>query len=88
MKAATILITGLLLGSPLTFANEQTDAIRECQKVMEKYSQELKAEGKSLDMSDMCQIAVKPATYWQCTDKRMADGEKFLFATSQCGGSQ
>lgn len=67
------------------FSNEQMDAEKACERVMELVVKENKKNGiNDLDYGNICQINTRSKNYWECIENKMLDGNSFSYSSNRC----
>ena len=82
MLKPSIIAIGLLTLLPTAWAaNEQDQARALCEEAVRL--EQVRA-GSNQDLTSICNVNVRPPTYWECTLTRMRAGMRFDYASSQC----
>ena len=77
---------GLLLCAAVlpAMASEQEVARKACERVFALDKQQGGMIGAAIDPAKDCQMNVRSAQFWQCTEAQMRNGQQFVFAAEQC----
>ncbi len=85
MMIKRILMSVVILCSGTACASEQSEAIEACKRVEKLRVAELQAKNKAASsIEDMCHMTTRTRTFFECIEKKMGEGNEWLFSSARC----
>lgn len=65
-------------------ATEQQDPRKTCERLLKDFKSEQGRKADAIDPEQECKRNNDSASYWNCTDERIKNGDNYLYAAAQC----